>query len=79
MLVGRRERRLITSARYFGWFIVLIGALMAAVAGSYLLFGAPEFTFNGELVKNRAQALRALGAAAGIVTAGGAVAGLLQP
>ncbi len=70
---------MITSARYLGWFIVLIGALMAAISGSYLLFGAPEFVLDGEPVENPAQALRALVAAGGVLAVGGAVVALLRP
>jgi hypothetical protein len=69
---------LITSARYFGWLIALIGALMAIICASYLLFGAPEFTINGEPVENPAQALRALAAAVGVLGIGVALGSVLQ-
>jgi hypothetical protein len=68
----------VTSARYLGWFIALIGALMAVMTGSYLLFGAPEFTFNGEPVDSPAQASRALAAAVCVLGVGAALAAVLQ-
>ena len=69
---------MITSARYFGWFVALIGALMAAVSGSYLLFGAPEFTVNGELVDNPAQASRAPAVAVCVLGVGAALGAALR-
>jgi hypothetical protein len=69
---------LITSARYLAWFVALIGALMATVAGSYLLFGVPEFTVDGAPVESPAQASRALATAVGVLCVGVALATVLQ-
>lgn len=70
---------MITSARWFGWLIALIGGLMAAMAGSYLLFGVPLFNVNGVPVETPAQALEPFAAGIAAFAVGAALVKLLQP
>lgn len=48
---------MITSARYFGWFVGLLGVLLTALLITNQIFGGPEFLLNGKPIETRADAL----------------------
>ncbi len=69
---------MVTAARYFGWFVALLGGLMGLVLVSNQLLGTPEFHMNGAPVETREQALTALAICLLLLTGGLAFTRLLR-
>ena len=70
---------MITSARFFAWFLASVAALMVVTAASYVVSGTPDFRFNGVLVSESGEAGRVLAEALAFLALGVGMAAVLQP